>query len=65
MHSQPAGRLRRGLLATPINASHLNRIECHFWAYVELVINGSDYSRLEDQERDITTRPCDSCAAPT
>jgi hypothetical protein len=24
--------------------SHLNRIECHFWAYVEFVVNGSDYS---------------------
>lgn len=33
-----------GLLATPTNASHLNRIECHFWAYVEFVINGSDYT---------------------
>jgi transposase len=32
-----------GLLATPTNASHLNRIECQFWAYVEFVINGSDY----------------------
>lgn len=32
-----------GLLATPTNASHLNRVECHFWAYVEFVINGSDY----------------------
>jgi transposase len=32
-----------GLLATPTNASHLNRIECNFWAYVEFVINGSDY----------------------
>jgi transposase len=32
-----------GLLATPTNASHLNRIECHFWAYVEFVIRGSDY----------------------
>lgn len=31
------------LLPTPTNASHLNRIECHFWAYVEFVINGSDY----------------------
>jgi transposase len=35
---------RVGLIATPTNASHLNRIECHFWAYVEFVINGSDYS---------------------
>jgi transposase len=32
-----------GLLPTPTNASHLNRIECRFWAYVEFVINGSDY----------------------
>lgn len=32
-----------GLLPTPTNASHLNRIECHFWAYVEFVIKGSDY----------------------
>jgi len=32
-----------GLLPTPTNASHLNRIECHFWAYVEFVIRGSDY----------------------
>ena len=32
-----------GLLPTPTNASHLNRIECHFWAYVESVINGSDH----------------------
>jgi transposase len=32
-----------GLLPTPTNASWLNRIECHFWAYVEFVINGSDY----------------------
>ena len=32
-----------GLLPTPTNASHLNRIECHFWAYVEFVINGSDH----------------------
>lgn len=32
-----------GLLPTPTNASHLNRIECHFWAFVEFVIKGSDY----------------------
>jgi transposase len=35
---------RVGLLPTPTNASHLNRIECHFWAYVEFVINGGDYA---------------------
>jgi transposase len=33
-----------GLIPTPTNASHLNRIECHFWAYVEFVINGSDHA---------------------
>jgi transposase len=33
-----------GLIATPTNASHLNRIECHFWAYVEFVVRGSDYA---------------------
>jgi transposase len=38
-----AGANHVGLLPTPTNASHLNRIECHFWAYVEFVINGSDY----------------------
>jgi transposase len=32
-----------GLLPTPTNASHLNRIECHFWRYAEFVIKGSDY----------------------
>jgi hypothetical protein len=33
-----------GLLPTPTNASHLSRIiECHFWAYVEFVNNGSDH----------------------
>lgn len=37
-----------GLLPTPTNASHLNRIECHFWAYVEFVINGSDYADWEE-----------------
>ena len=30
-------------MSPSIGASHLNRIECHFWAYVEFVINGSDY----------------------
>ncbi len=33
-----------GLLPTPTNASWLNRIECHFWAYVEFVVKGSDYA---------------------
>ena len=33
-----------GLLPTPTNASWLNRIECHFWAYVEFVVKGSDYT---------------------
>jgi len=33
-----------GLLPTPTNASHLNRIECHFWAFTEFVVKGSDYA---------------------
>jgi hypothetical protein len=33
-----------GLLPTPTNASHLNRVECHFWAFVEFVIKDSDYA---------------------
>ena len=33
-----------GLLPTPTNASHLNRIECHFWAFAEFVIKSSDYA---------------------
>jgi transposase len=31
------------LVPVPTYASYLNRIECHFWAYVEFVIRGSDY----------------------
>ena len=37
-----------GLLPTPTNASHLNRIECHFWAFAEFVIKGSDYTDWRD-----------------
>jgi transposase len=32
------------LVPTPTYASYLNRIECHFWSYVEFVIRGSDYA---------------------
>jgi transposase len=32
------------LVPVPTYASYLNRIECHFWAYVEFVIRGSDYA---------------------
>jgi hypothetical protein len=32
------------LVLTPTYASYLNRIECHFWAFVEFVIRGSDYA---------------------
>jgi transposase len=35
---------RVGLVPVPTYASYLNRIECHFWAYVEFVIRGSDYA---------------------
>jgi hypothetical protein len=31
------------LLPTPTWASWLDRMECHFWAFVELVGNNSDY----------------------
>ena len=41
-----------GLLPMPTNASHLNRIECHFWAYVEFVINGSDYPDWTEFSKD-------------
>jgi transposase len=40
-----ANRVR--LVPTPTYASYLNRIECHFWAYVEFVIRGSDYASHE------------------
>jgi transposase len=30
------------LVPVPTYASYLNRIECHFWAYVEFVVRGSD-----------------------
>jgi transposase len=36
-----ANRVR--LVPVPTYASYLNRIECHFWAYVEFVIRGSDH----------------------
>lgn len=41
-----ANRVR--LVPLPTYASYLNRIECHFWAYVEFVIRGSDYSRHDE-----------------
>lgn len=31
------------LLPTPTYASHLNRVECQFWGFVEFVIRASDY----------------------
>jgi transposase len=37
-----ANRVR--LVPVPTYASYLNRIERHFWAYVEFVIRGSDYA---------------------
>jgi transposase len=36
------------LVPVPTYASYLNRIECHFWAYVEFVIRGSDYHSHAD-----------------
>lgn len=40
-----------GLLPTPTNASYLNRIECHFWAYAEFVIKGSDYATWDEFDK--------------
>jgi hypothetical protein len=31
------------LVFTPTYASFLNRIECHFWAIGEFVVNNADY----------------------
>lgn len=42
------------LVFTPTYASHLNRIECNFWAFKEFVVNGSDYS--DHSELVIATR---------
>jgi transposase len=44
-----ANRMR--LVPTPTYASYLNRIECHFWAFVEFVIRGSDYPSHDDLAR--------------
>ena len=33
----------RELVFTPTSASFLNRIECHFWAIGEFVVNNADY----------------------
>jgi len=41
-----ANRVR--LVPVPTYASYLNRIECHFWAYVEFVIRGSDYASHDE-----------------
>lgn len=46
--NQFARRNRVTLVFTPTYASHLNRIECHFWAYKEFVINGSDFANHEE-----------------
>jgi transposase len=40
-----------GLIPTPTNASHLNRIECHFWAFVEFVVKGSDHGDWDEFTR--------------
>jgi transposase len=44
-----ANRVR--LVPTPTYASYLNRIECHFWAFVEFVIRGSDYANHHELAR--------------
>jgi hypothetical protein len=40
-----------GRLPTPTNASHLNRIDCHFWAFVEFVSKGSDYAHWRESTK--------------
>jgi transposase len=46
-----AGANRVRLVPTPTYASYLNRIECHFWAFVEFVIRGSDYANHDQLAR--------------
>jgi transposase len=46
-----AGASRVHLVPTPTYASYLNRIECHFWAFVEFVIRGSDYAHHDQLAR--------------
>lgn len=43
-----ARRNKVTLVFTPTYASHLNRIEAHFGAYKEFVINGSDYQSRDE-----------------
>lgn len=43
-----ARRNKVTLVLTPTYASHLNRIEAHFGAYKEFVINGSDYQSVAE-----------------
>jgi hypothetical protein len=35
------------LVFTPTYASFLNRIECHFWAIGEFVVNNADYPKWD------------------
>ena len=42
-HPQLGRRQQRRAGLTPTYASFLNRIECHFWAISEFVINNADY----------------------
>ena len=43
------------LVFTPTYASFLNRIECHFWAINEFVVNNSDYPDWDFARRWPTT----------
>jgi hypothetical protein len=42
------GRQQGALGGDPDPASYLNRIECHFAAYVEFVICGSDHASQDE-----------------
>jgi len=42
------------LVFTPTYASFLNRIECHFWAINEFVVNNADYPDWDTVKKAIT-----------
>ncbi len=46
-----AGRNNVELVFTPTYASFLNRIECHFWAIGEFVVNNADYPNWDAMKK--------------
>jgi transposase len=54
------------LVFTPTYASFLNRIECHFWAIGEFVVNNADYpTGTRSRRRWPTTSPTASALTAT